>query len=651
MDAIRAILLASLLCGNAIAFDYIDATDPDNLVFPTDTNGNAILDYSYAGYKYRGRDAIPDTPANGGTKYAVQATVAALSTGSNDTAALNNTNAIQAAIDTVEALSLNQHGFRGAVDFTDTSGAFYIDDETAITIEASGVVLLLGDVELINYGDTGSPNQQIIIGPSGFDATVDKWEQFEEGDHHAVISGDEDPLTGISSDFLITDTVVEAGSFDFTIGDASSFSVGDMIIVKQPQTDDLKTAWNYDGGTSPTSPPADNTGDDWPHNDDYEFGSGAIQGPVHLVCWKQITAIDGNTITVDTPFMLKMTKADSQAYVFEWTANYIENVGIEAGRLDLSRYWNDDPQHNTDDLQTPASTDDYPARQSSKGIGIGIYYTQNVWIRDTIIENHRNSGTSWQLSRHGSQINVQTINPHGVIEASNLYGTNTSGAQFMFFEDCYSSYHRHNFISNGWAADHGHVLYSSTSDNSYGTAIEYGHQKATHGCLIDSVLVTRTHGGDPPFNVGADGYKSPSSPSTGGPYTTDNFDDRLLWSGHHQWNSTMHGNASMNILHWNITINTDLNANHFILVQNSAPAQGPNWYYQINGSVEDDHSLEGMGGTDHPNTIADADNGLTGSASDLPPSIYEYQLTKRLGGSGDVVVSGSVTGSTLGIGQ
>ena len=629
------LLPSALVC----AFDYINVTDPAAITYPADANGNAIPDYSYAGYKYRGRDAIPATPANGGTKYAVQATVAALSSTKNDTAALNNTNAIQAAIDTVEALPLNAHGFRGAVDFTDASGEFPIDDETGITIEASGVVLLLGNVELLNYGDGGSPNWQIQIGPAT-GTNPDKWDQFESGDHHAHVSGDEDPLTGISTDYLITDTVVEAGSFDFTIGDASSFSVGDMIIVKQPQTDDLKTAWNYDGGTSPTSPPADNTADDWPHNDDYLFGNGVTKGPTHLVTWKQITAISGNTITVDTPFMLKMVKAESQAYVFEWTQAYLENVGIEGGRLDLSEYWTDDPQHND-------PTSPYNARKSSKTSGIVFQHVQHCWIRDTYTENFRNNGVRINQSRHVSMINVSAVNPHNSIEASHMYNFATEGSQFCFWEDCYAAYGRHNYISNGWAADHGHVMFKSVSDNCYATGVEFGHNKATHGCLMDSITVKRSLAGAAPFNVGSESGNPAADPVA----DKDNLDDRLLWTGHHQWNSHMQGNVSMNNLHWNIYVDPTNNASHFILIQNSAPAAGPNWYYLIDGTVNDDHSLEGMGGTDHPNTIADCDNGLTGDSADLPPSIYEYQLTKRLGGSGDVAVTGTLSGATVGVGQ
>src|SRR5262249_40487820 len=75
------------------------------LQYNQDSNGNRIMDFSFAGYQ-GGGVALPSAP--------VQATVSP--SGGDDTAA------IQAAIDAVSALPLDTSGLRGTVQLT--PGAF-----------------------------------------------------------------------------------------------------------------------------------------------------------------------------------------------------------------------------------------------------------------------------------------------------------------------------------------------------------------------------------------------------------------------------------------------------------------------------------------------------------------------------------------------
>src|SRR5690348_1444817 len=75
--------------------------DDHRLHYQTDAHGNRIMDYSFAGYG-GGGVRIPDVP--------VMATLHA--SGNDDTAA------IQAALDQVSALPLDQNGLRGAVLLT-----------------------------------------------------------------------------------------------------------------------------------------------------------------------------------------------------------------------------------------------------------------------------------------------------------------------------------------------------------------------------------------------------------------------------------------------------------------------------------------------------------------------------------------------------
>jgi len=90
------------------------------LQYATDPQGNRIMDYSTAGYE-GGGVALPHVPARATVK----------PSGGDDTAA------IQAAIDTVSALSPDPCGFRGAVLLA--SGNFNVS--ATLNITSSGVVL------------------------------------------------------------------------------------------------------------------------------------------------------------------------------------------------------------------------------------------------------------------------------------------------------------------------------------------------------------------------------------------------------------------------------------------------------------------------------------------------------------------------------
>jgi len=166
---------------------------PDGrLQYETDSQGNRVMDFSYAGYG-GGGVALPHVP--------VQETV--------DPSGADDTAAIQAAIDAVSELSPDSNGFRGAVLLA--AGAF--NCAGTLRIATSGVVL------------RGSGS-----GPDGTIITM-------TGDPHAAVT-----LAGAGSWQLVgrsaamTDGYVPSGSLSFTIADASDFSVGDSVLIQRPVT-------------------------------------------------------------------------------------------------------------------------------------------------------------------------------------------------------------------------------------------------------------------------------------------------------------------------------------------------------------------------------------------------------------------------------
>src|SRR5262249_43873379 len=167
--------------------------DPDGrLQYQTDSQGNRIMDFSFAGYG-GGGVSLPYVP--------VRRTVNP--SGEDDTAA------VQAAIDAVSALTPDADGFRGAVLLA--SGSFNCSE--TLNIATSGVVLRGSgsgpDGTIINL--TGNPHTAVRLAGSGSWQTV-----------------------GPSA--VMTDAYVPSGTMSVTVDDASGFNVGDTILIRRPVT-------------------------------------------------------------------------------------------------------------------------------------------------------------------------------------------------------------------------------------------------------------------------------------------------------------------------------------------------------------------------------------------------------------------------------
>jgi hypothetical protein len=215
------------------------------LHYQSDASGNHIMDYSYAGYK-GGGVKLPDLPAPN-APFAP--------TGADDTAA------IQAAIDVVSALTPDGNGFRGAVLLG--PGTFNVAG--TIDITTSGVVLR-------GSGSSG-PNATVINIPAPGAANQTFLNIHGSGSY-----------TTLSSTIVsMTDSYVPSGTSMFNVSDASGYHVGDNILITRPVTaawvhfmnmdtlvrDGLPQTWLAAGSTIRTD--------------------------------RTITAINGNTITIDVP--------------------------------------------------------------------------------------------------------------------------------------------------------------------------------------------------------------------------------------------------------------------------------------------------------------------------------------------------------------
>jgi hypothetical protein len=237
ISLVTALAASPLLAQGTSTWVYFG---PDNLLhYRTDEQGSQIMDFSYAGYQ------------GGGVRLPVVPVAAAIRAVDGD-----NTANIQAAIDQVSQLSPDSNGFRGAALLQ--PGTY--DVAGTVSITTSGVVLRGSgsgpDETIINL--TGDPHRFLEIRGSGTWQTV-------------------------GSSASITDPYVPSGANSFNVDDASSFSVGDTVLISRPVT----AAWVHFMGMDTLV--RNGQPQTW-----LSVGSSIKTDRV-------ITAISGNQITLDVP--------------------------------------------------------------------------------------------------------------------------------------------------------------------------------------------------------------------------------------------------------------------------------------------------------------------------------------------------------------
>jgi len=172
------------------------------LTYEADANLNRIPDFSHAGYQ-GGGIAIPNVP--------VEQTISPI--------AGDNTAHIQATIDAVGAMTMDANGFRGEVLLN--PGTYEVSGE--LKLDVSGVVLRgSGDgratsTPTIILGTGNIPDQRDLIELGG--GNTGNWDEQVAGTQQ-----------NITTDF------VQVGSRTFEIANASSYTIGDNIIVFHPST-------------------------------------------------------------------------------------------------------------------------------------------------------------------------------------------------------------------------------------------------------------------------------------------------------------------------------------------------------------------------------------------------------------------------------
>ena len=390
--------------------------DDNRLTYISDAESNRIPDFSHAGYE------------GGGVPLPEVETILEIGPVAGD-----NTSHIQAAIDSVSAAPIDEHGIRGALLLK--PGTYNIDG--VLFVRESGVVLRgsgsQADQEtntiLIARGDT--PHQRTLISVG---ATRPRdWKR---------------PMGKQAN---ITTAFVPVGARSFEVDDAHNFSVGDPIVIFHRGTDKWCAA--VKGGE--------------PGNDD----PWTAKTNIDIVYRRDIIAIEGNLIQVNAPVYNHLDRSLSQSVIYKLdVSGFRERIGMEDFRVVVETAGERDENHTKRVIRYSA--------------------VENCWARNVTALHFGYSAIEVREAYQCTFIDCAALEPHSRITGGRRYNFCCSSASNnILFENCSSSNGRHDFVSNGTAKVSGMVVLNSSVEGNH-TGSE-GHRRWSQGLLFDNVSFSK----------------------------------------------------------------------------------------------------------------------------------------------------------------
>jgi len=343
------------------------------LAYTADALGNRIPDFSYAGYM-AGEQAIPT---------AMVKVVVPLTEG-------DATLRIQSAINYVAKLPLGKDGLRGAVLLE--KGIYKVAG--TLTITNTGIVLR----------GSGFANDGTTLLASGLDRI---------GVIRVLGKADKKEDAAIK----ITDEYVPVNAMKFTVADASTFKVGDLISIHRPSTKEwietLKTV-EFGGG---------------------ESALGWKPGTRDLHWDRKIISLDGNTITIDAPITTALDSKFGGATVAKYSWNgRISQAGIENIKLQSTYH-----QENIKD-------------EYHRWNAISMENVQDAWVRQVVFQHF--AGSAVYVAESARRITVEdckSLAPISEIGGERRNTFFTAGQQSLF-QRIYAEYGMHDFAVGFCAA-------------------------------------------------------------------------------------------------------------------------------------------------------------------------------------------------------
>jgi hypothetical protein len=352
---------------NAKAPPPVSVAAGGKMVYVADSLGNRIPDFSFCGYM-ASEKAIPLVP--------VRVVVPV----KNGDATLR----IQAALDHVAGLPADNNGFRGAVllekGLYEVSGTLKIN-ATGVVLRGSG--MLTGGTILKGTGTTRDALVRIV------------------GKNDRVVSNDA---------VKISDSYVPVNATSLQLTTTGTFKTGDRIIIHRPSTKE----WIQSLGAE-------------------HFGGGITAlgwkpGERDIYFLRKITAVNGNTITIDAP----LTTALDAKYGGGTVASY-----SWPGRI---------RQAGVENLRCVSSFDEKNLKdEAHRWMAISMENTEDAWVRQVVFEHFAGSAVNiLETSQRVTVEDCKYLSPVSEIGGQRRYSFFTTGQQTLF-QRCYAEDGYHDF--------------------------------------------------------------------------------------------------------------------------------------------------------------------------------------------------------------
>ena len=400
--------------------------DAGRLIYPLDSLGNRIPDFSMAGYR-NGNEPIPDV-----TQMFDASRIVTVSPGYGDDRA-----AIQAALDQVGAMPMGSDGLRGMVQLT--AGEFQVSE--SLYLLDSGVVLR-------GVGDGDEPADSTILRATG---TTQR---------SLIVVGDAapyDPMKGhtkiAGTTHNMVDKYVPAGASSFLVDSTTNWTVGDEVMVHRPST----AEWIAAIGMDSIPPKTDGT-------PLYQWEPGTVDQFYE----RRITRIEGNRVFLDAPLMNAFQQEYGGGTVYRYSIDRIHHVGIEnlRGKSDFTSDIDEDHARSFIELRS----------------------VEDAWIRN--VTGQHFIYASVHAHRESKRVTVdqaRSLEPKSEVTSPWRYPFLIDG-QFILMQNLYSEEGRHDFVNNSAKRNFGpNVFLNGTAVNSH--AGSGPHQRWATGTLYDSLSV------------------------------------------------------------------------------------------------------------------------------------------------------------------
>ncbi|ETZ21369.1 hypothetical protein [Pedobacter sp. V48] len=381
---------------------FLTINKDGSITYIPDEKGNTIPDFSNVGY-HHGLIEIPNIRI-----------VKTLNPVQGDAGKI-----IQQVIDEVAALAPDKDGYRGAILLK--KGTYSIAG--TISIQTSGIVL---------RGE-GDATKLIAAG---------------KGQRSLIKVGGKGKVTEVkNSRTKIVDDYVPTGAKSFDIVSSEGLKKGDRIIVFRPGTE----AWIHDLKM-----------------DQIIARDGTKQWTAqeyNLSYERQITAIDGNKISVDNPIVMSMDKkyGGGEIFKYQYAGRLAEN-GIENIRFESEFVGDTDEDH--------------------AWVAVEFDHIENGWVRNVSSYYFGNSCVSLRSGAKNITVtNSKCFDAKSIITGGRRYSFNNEGQQNLF-QNLETTEGRHDYVT-GARVNGPNVFYNCKSRKTHAD-IGPHHRWAT-GTLYDNI--------------------------------------------------------------------------------------------------------------------------------------------------------------------